>query len=157
MRSVEGDSTYALWAFQSLHALRTALPLLPHSFPSFDWGLLIALLAALLLAAAASAAETALTSVSHIRIRNLAEEGDATAQRIRRVLERPDVFLSTILIVSNVAVITASTLATIIAVSLDFTGAEVASTVLLSLLVLIFCEITPRPPPCRRPSSGRAG
>ncbi len=144
---MESDSTYALRALQSLrslHGLRAALPAAAHSFPGYDWWLLVALVVSLLLAAAASAAETSLTSVSHIRIRNLAEEGDATAQRIQRVLERPDVFLSTILIVSNVAVITASTLATIIAVNLDFTGAEVASTILLSLLVLIFCEITPK-------------
>ncbi|GEM_PF-9948 len=117
---------------------------LPHSFPSYDWALLIALLLTLLLAAAASAAETSLTSVSHIKIRNQAEEGDETAQRIRRILEHPDVFLSTILIVSNVAVITASTLATLIAISLDFTGAEAVSTVLLSIIVLIFCEVTPK-------------
>ncbi|MFI5277418.1 MAG: hemolysin family protein, partial [Ktedonobacterales bacterium] len=41
-------------------------------------------------------------------------------------------------------VITASTLATIIAVSVDFSFAEVISTVLLSIIVLIFCEITPK-------------
>jgi CBS domain containing-hemolysin-like protein len=106
--------------------------------------LLIALLGTLLIAATSAAAETALTSVNRLRIRNLAEEGDPSAKRIERLLQQPQLFLSTILVVSNLSVITASTLATIIAVDLDFTGAEVVSTVLLSLIVLIFCEITPK-------------
>ena len=115
-----------------------------HTFGGYDWALLIGLLVSLLVAAGAAAAETALTSISHIRMRNLAEEGDVKAQRIRRVLEHPDTFLSTILVVSNISVITASTLATIIALDTNFSFAEVASTVLLSIIVLIFCEITPK-------------
>jgi CBS domain containing-hemolysin-like protein len=115
-----------------------------HSFSGYDWALIIGLFVALLIAAASAAAETALTSISHIRMRNLAEEGDVKAQRIRRILEHPDTFLSTILVVSNISVITASTLATIIAVDVDFSFAEVISTVLLSIIVLIFCEITPK-------------
>ncbi len=115
-----------------------------HEFPAHDWILLIALLGTLLIAATSAAAETALTSVNRIRIRNLAEEGDPSAKRIERLLQQPQLFLSTILVISNLSVITASTLATIIAVDLDFTGAEVVSTVLLSLIVLVFCEITPK-------------
>ncbi|MGH2515425.1 MAG: hypothetical protein ACRDHP_07200, partial [Ktedonobacterales bacterium] len=45
-------------------------------FTGTDWILLIVLVVALLLAATSAAAETALTSVSRIKIRNLAEEGD---------------------------------------------------------------------------------
>jgi CBS domain containing-hemolysin-like protein len=102
------------------------------------------MLIALIVAAASAAGETALTSINRIRVRSLAEEGDRKAQRIHRALEQPDQFLSTILVVSNLSVITASTLATIIAVNLDFSFAEVISTVILSLVVLIFCEITPK-------------
>ncbi|HEX5441581.1 MAG TPA: hemolysin family protein [Ktedonobacterales bacterium] len=98
----------------------------------------------LIVAAISAGAETALTSVNRLRIRNLAEEGDAKARRITKLLQKPQSFLTTILVVSNVAVITGSTLATIIAVDLDFNGAEVISTALLSLIVLIFCEITPK-------------
>ncbi|HZC06334.1 MAG TPA: hemolysin family protein [Ktedonobacterales bacterium] len=115
-----------------------------HSFTGYDWALIVGLIVSLVVAAGSAAAETALTSISHIRMRNLAEEGDIKAQRIRRILEHPDTFLSTILVVSNLSVITASTLATIIAVDVDFSFAEVISTVLLSLIVLIFCEITPK-------------
>lgn len=115
-----------------------------HEFPAHDWILLIALLGTLIIAGTSAAAETALTSVNRLRIRNLAEEGDPNAKRIERLLQQPQLFLSTILVISNLSVITASTLATIVAVDLDFNGAEVVSTVLLSLIVLIFCEITPK-------------
>ena len=59
--------------------------------------------------------------------------------------------MTTILIMSNLAVITASTIATMIAVDLDFNGAEVISTIILSLIVLIFCEITPKSAAVRAP------
>jgi magnesium and cobalt exporter, CNNM family len=134
---VESDST-------GLTGNLTLAAAVIHEFPAHDWILLIALLGTLIIAATSAAAETALTSVNRIRIRNQAEEGDPSAKRIERLLQQPQLFLSTILVVSNLSVITASTLATIIAVDLDFTGAEVISTVLLSLLVLIFCEITPK-------------
>ena len=98
----------------------------------------------MIVAAVSAAAETALTSVNRLRIRNLAEEGDANARIIANLLRRPQTFLTTILIVSNVAVITGTTLATIIALDINFNGAEVVSTALLSLIVLIFCEITPK-------------
>jgi magnesium and cobalt exporter, CNNM family len=113
-------------------------------FQTHDWVLLFFLVLTLFVAAFSAAAETALTSVNRLRIRNLAEEGDANARIISNLLRKPQVFLTTILVVSNVAVITGSTLATIIAVDLDFNGAEIISTALLSLVVLIFCEITPK-------------
>jgi putative hemolysin len=128
----------------SIGALSLLMATPKHSFSGYDWALIIGLFVVLLIAAASAAAETALTSISHIRMRNLAEEGDIKAQRIRRILEHPDAFLSTILVVSNISVITASTLATLIALDTNFSFAEVASTVLLSIIVLIFCEITPK-------------
>lgn len=115
-----------------------------HPFTGTDWVLLIILLVSLAFAATSAAAETALTSVNRIRIRNLAEEGDVKAKRIARLLEKPQIFLSTILVVSNVSVIVASTTATIIAGTLLPNFGEFISTIVLSLVVLIFCEITPK-------------
>ena len=113
-------------------------------FQTHDWVLLFFLFLTLIVAAISAGAETALTSVNRLRIRNLAEEGDVNAQHISKLLQRPQTFLTTILVISNVAVISGSALATIIAVDLDFNGAEILSTTLLSLIVLIFCEITPK-------------
>ena len=109
-----------------------------------DFWLLLLLLTALFFAAMSAAAETALTSVNRIRLRSLAEEGDARAKRILRVLEQPQTFLSTILVISNVSLIVATTVATILALDLFTDYGEIISTILLSLIVLIFCEITPK-------------
>jgi CBS domain containing-hemolysin-like protein len=115
-----------------------------HGLTGKDWGLLVALLFVLAVAGLASASETAFTSVNRIRIRNLAEDGDAPAQRIERLLRDPNSLLSTILVVNNVAVIVASTMSTLIALDVFTNFGEIISTVLLSLVVLIFCEITPK-------------
>lgn len=134
---MESDST-------GLAGLFTLAAAGSQGFQTHDWVLLFFLFLTLIVAAISAGAETALTSVNRLRIRNLAEEGDANAQHIAKLLQKPQSFLTTILVVSNVAVITGSTLATIIAVDLDFNGAEIISTALLSLIVLIFCEITPK-------------
>ncbi len=109
-----------------------------------DGWLLVALLFVLVVAGLASASETALTSVNRIRIRNLAEEGDARAQRIERLLRDPNSVLSTILVVNSVALIVATTLSTLIALDVFTDYGEIISTVLISLVVLMFCEITPK-------------
>jgi putative hemolysin len=122
----------------------SALTLAALNWQPRDWVYVVFLLLTLVIAATSAAAETALTSVNRIRIRNQAEEGDHAAKRIENLLHKPHLFITTILVVSNLAVITSSTLSTLIALDLDFTGAEVVSTVILSIIVLIFCEITPK-------------
>jgi putative hemolysin len=105
---------------------------------------LIVLVVALIASAISSASETALTSVNRIRIKNFAEDGDPRAQQIEKLLEKPNVFLTTILVVNNVAVILASSMATVIALSLSPQWGEVLATVIISLVVLVFCEVTPK-------------
>ncbi|HLG70873.1 MAG TPA: hemolysin family protein [Chloroflexota bacterium] len=100
----------------------------------------------LFLAAFASAAETALTSLGKLRIRHLADEGNRSAQQLRDMLANPGDFLSTILVVNNVAVIVASTLTTLLTVKLwqSFGSAEAITTAALSIFIMVFCEITPK-------------
>jgi len=115
--------------------------------PQFDataWLQLTILVVSLILCATASAAETALTSISRIKLRNLVEEGDVKAAEIENLLTNPNVFLSTILVINSVAVIVASSMATVLALRFSETLGELISTVLISLVVLIFCEITPK-------------
>jgi len=115
--------------------------------PPFDaeaWLQLIVLAVALIFCGIASAAETALTSISRIKLKNLVEEGDKRAIEIERVLAEPNTFLSTILVVNSVAVIVASSMATVLALRYSQTWGELISSVLISLIVLIFCEITPK-------------
>ena len=108
------------------------------------WLQIFILIVALILSGIASAAETAFTSVSRIKLKNLVEEGDEKALQIDRLLAQPNVFLSTILVVNNVAVIVASSMATVLALTFSTSFGEVIATVLTSLVVLIFCEITPK-------------
>src|SRR5947209_18007624 len=115
--------------------------------PQFDaeaWGQLIVLIVTLILCGIASAAETALTSVSRIKLKNLVEEGDEKAAEVERLLAEPNTFLTTILIVNSVAVIIASSMATVLALRFSETFGDLISTFLISLVVLIFCEITPK-------------
>src|SRR5438876_2409817 len=115
--------------------------------PQFDaeaWLQLVILIVSLLLCAVASAAETSFTSISRIKLKNLVEEGDPQGIEIENLLSNPNRFLSTILIVNSVAVIVASSMATVLALRFSETLGEVVSTVLISLVVLIFCEITPK-------------
>jgi magnesium and cobalt exporter, CNNM family len=116
-------------------------------WPQFDtgaWLQLILLAIMLIFCALASASETALTSVSRIKLKNLVEEGDTKAAEIEQLLASPNIFLSTILIVNSVAVIIASSLATVLALRFSSSLGELISTIIISLVVLIFCEITPK-------------
>lgn len=113
-------------------------------FTPEQWLQLTVLVVSLILCTLASAAETALTSISRIKLKNLVGEGDAKAIEIDRLLAKPNIFLSTILIVNSVAVIVASSMATVLALSFSINYGELLSTILISLVVLIFCEITPK-------------
>ncbi|MBV9121234.1 MAG: HlyC/CorC family transporter, partial [Chloroflexi bacterium] len=109
------------------------------------WWQFVILGICLILAVFASAAETALTSLGKIRIRHLAEEGNRAAQQLQTMLSNPGDFLSTILVINNVAVIVASTLTANLTLALwKFGSAEAITTAALSIFILIFCEITPK-------------
>ena len=91
-----------------------------------------------------SSSETAMTTVSKIRVRNLAEGGDRRAILLSRLIEEPGKMLSAILIGNNIVNISASSLATILVTHwLGSAGAGI-STGALTLIVLVFGEVTPK-------------
>lgn len=105
---------------------------------------LISLVILLLLSAFFSSAETALTTVNKIRMRTLSEAGNKKADRVLRVTDDSAKMLSAILIGNNLVNISASALATMLASRLwGNVGAGIATGV-LTLLVLIFGEVTPK-------------
>ena len=109
----------------------------------------LCLIALIGLSAFFSSAETALVTVNKIRVRNLIEEGSKRALILSKVIEDQGKMLSAILIGNNIVNISASSLATIMVTRwLSGTGlAGVAagiSTGVLTLLVLVFGEITPK-------------
>lgn len=128
----------------ALVAARATSGFQPPQFDTLAWLQLILLVIMLILCALASASETALTSVSRIKLKNLVEEGDKKALEIEQLLANPNVFLSTILIVNSVATILASSLATVLALRFFQTWGDIIETIVLALLILIFSEITPK-------------
>ncbi len=85
-----------------------------------------------------------MTTVNKIRIQSLAEQGDKRALILLTVVEDSGKLLSTILIGNNIVNISASSLATTITMRLFGNAAVSVSTGIITLLVLIFGEITPK-------------
>ena len=104
----------------------------------------LALIILICLSAFFSSAETSMTTVNKIRIQSLAEQGDKRAKILLTVIEDSGKLLSTILIGNNIVNISASSLATALTMRLFGNAAVSISTGILTLLVLIFGEITPK-------------
>lgn len=113
---------------------------------------LIILMILLALSAFFSSSETALTCVNKIRIRSLAEEGNKRALLVQELTDNPSKMLSAILIGNNIVNLSASSLSTMLATKLAGqlgAGSNTASFVgiatgILTILILIFGEITPK-------------
>lgn len=109
---------------------------------------------ALLVACSAffSMSETAFTSASQVRLKKMAKDGDRKAEKAVRILEDYDKFLTTILIGNNLVNIGATSIATVMfAVMLGQELGSVTSTVVMTLVVLVCGEITPKTLAKRRP------
>ena len=105
---------------------------------------LIILILLLVLSAFFSSAETALTTVNKIKLKTMADDGNKKAARVLNVVTRPKKMLSAILIGNNIVNLSASSLATTLAIDIfGSVGAGIA-TGILTLLILIFGEITPK-------------
>ena len=104
---------------------------------------LIILFILLMLSGFFSSAETALTTVNQIRIRNLAEDGNKRAIKVIKVTGNSGKMLSAILIGNNIVNVAAASLTTSLAYSLGGPFVAVASGI-ITVLILIFGEITPK-------------
>lgn len=91
-----------------------------------------------------SSSETALTTVNKIRIRTLAQAGDKSAFWVMKLGENQSRMLSAILIGNNVVNLSASSMLTVLATEVFGSKAAGAATGILTLLILIFGEITPK-------------
>ena len=91
-----------------------------------------------------SATETAFTSLNRIRLKNLANDGDQRAKKVLALEERYDNLLSTILIGNNLVNIGASAVATVIFVEMVPEYGATLSTIVVTIVVLIFGEISPK-------------
>ena len=106
------------------------------------WGALVILVG---FSAFFSASETAFSSLNQIRLKSRAEDGDSSAARVLAMAEQYDKLLSTILIGNNIVNIAAASIGTILFTRM--LGAErgaTVSTIVLTIIVLIFGEVTPK-------------
>ncbi|MEG1621661.1 MAG: hemolysin family protein [Oscillospiraceae bacterium] len=104
----------------------------------------IVLIVLLMMSAFFSASETAFSTVNKIRLKNYAENGSQKAKVALDVAENFDKTLSAILIGNNVVNIAASAIATMLATAVLGTKGVLLSTVVMTILVLIFGEILPK-------------
>lgn len=105
---------------------------------------LIVLLILLLLSAFFSSAETAMTTVNKIYIMSLVNEGNKRAKILQKIIDNPGKLLSTILIGNNIVNLSASSLATTWTTRVLGNAFVGIATGILTLLVLLFGEITPK-------------
>lgn len=107
------------------------------------WIQILELVVLLTLSGFFSSAETAMVSVSKIRLRTLEEEGNKKAALALKILENQSKMLSAILIGNNLVNTSAASIASLIAYS--FGGAAVSiATFIITFLILVFGEITPK-------------
>jgi Mg2+/Co2+ transporter CorB len=106
--------------------------------------LLCTLILLILISAFFSGSETGLISLNRYRLRHLAKDGNPGAVRASNLLKRPDRLIGLILLGNNFVNILASSIATIIALRLLGDEGIVPATLLLTVVVLIFAEITPK-------------
>ena len=102
----------------------------------------IILIILLLLSGFFSSAETSLTTVNRVRLKTLAEEGNRRAKTALEVLDKYGKMLSAILIGNNIVNLSASALATTLAIHIHFTVG--IATAILTVVILIFGEIVPK-------------
>lgn len=109
-------------------------------------GLLLAIIILIMLSAYFSASEMAFTSVNKIRLMNMEANGNKRAGAVLRATENFDKLLSTVLVGNNIVNITSASIATLFFDSLIKSAnlATTVSTVVMTVVVLIFGEITPK-------------
>ncbi|MBL7124793.1 MAG: HlyC/CorC family transporter [Dehalococcoidales bacterium] len=105
---------------------------------------LVFLVLCLLLSAFFSSSETAFISLQKIRIKHLVNTEVREAKRVAKMVERPEKLLSTILLGNNFVNTAAAALATVLAVSIWGEQGILIATIVVTILLLIFCETTPK-------------
>src|SRR6056300_488628 len=106
--------------------------------------LLLSFLALIIASAYFSSSETGMMSLNRCRLRHLARSNHAGAKRASKLLESPDKLIGVILIGNNFVNFLAASIATSIAIALFGDPSPILTAVVLTLVVLIFAEVTPK-------------
>lgn len=106
--------------------------------------LFIILVGLILLSAFFSSSETGMMSLNRYRLKHMAKTGHKGAKRAQALLNRTDQLIGVILIGNNFVNIFASAIATVIAIRIWGDAGIAIATVLLTIIILIFAEVTPK-------------
>ena len=113
--------------------------------PHIDYlGKLIAMVICLILSAYFSATETSFSSLSKTRVKVLADDGDKKAERALKLAENYDKLIFTILIGNNIVNIAMASIGTLLFIGIYGDVGATISTVVVTVVVLFFGEITPK-------------
>ncbi len=127
-----------LWFLHSLEVQKTDLL----STVSDNLGLILLILVLLLFSAYFSASETAITAISRVRIKAMADSGDKKAKTANRLLNNFEKTFATILVGNNIVNIAMASFATVLALHLGIDTAVMAA--IITALVIVFGEIAPK-------------
>lgn len=123
------------------------IPLFMASFGPKEIGLIAVMVILLGLSAFFSSTETAFTSFNKIRMKNLAQSGNRRAMLVTKIESKYDRFLTSVLVGNNIVNISLSSIATVFFINLFINNESLASTlstVIVTVAVLIFGEISPK-------------
>lgn len=109
-----------------------------------DIGKIILVVVMMIFSALFSSTETAYSSVNKIRLKNYAGQGNKKAERALRLANKFDQVLTAVLIGNNIVNIATSSVSTLIFINLIGSNGAAVSTVVITVLVLIFCEVLPK-------------
>lgn len=113
--------------------------------------LLVLLFFLIICSAFFSSSETGILSLNRYKLRHMSREGNKNALRAQRLLSKPDRLLGTILVGNNVVNILAASIATVLAVEFWGDAGVAIATIGLTIVILIFGEITPKTLAALRP------
>ena len=105
---------------------------------------IVLILVMMIFSALFSGTETAYSSVNKLRLKNYEAQGSKKAAKALKLANRFDEVLTAVLIGNNIVNIAASSIGTIVFIDLIGKNGPAVSTVVITVLVLIFCEVLPK-------------
>lgn len=108
------------------------------------WIQIVVLIVLLVISGFFSASETALMSVSKVRMRHLKEEAVRGAAMVEKLISEPKGLLSTILVGNNIVNIAATSISTSLLLSIFGSQGIALATAIMTIVILIFGEVTPK-------------
>lgn len=107
-------------------------------------GTILIMLLLVVLSAGFSAAETAFTSLNKNRLKVMEKQGNRRAKQALKLLDNYSSLLSTVLVGNNIVNITLAGMSTLLFIDLIGPNGSTVSTIVITIIVLVFCEVSPK-------------